>query len=334
MAQNQILDQADSAPDLSSQEKTILARFSRLWGFQPQKLIWKSTYHDQKKLPAFSYLGLYQGQKTVLKIQGPAMNIDEDILINRFNQYNQSQIFRLPPLLKTQKRSPQYPYDAYLSRYIIGTPLIHSGHPNSPSTLNKFFDLYQDYRKNCCSSPFVPLPPETSAQYILKKHSQLYKRLETTIKKHPLHQKSDLALSHALEAQVKKHLSTTPLVFCHAHLAASDLLQKGPHVYLFSNIYWGWRHPYADAVFAFHWSLLNMQWLDDLTPSKVQKEIDRWHQITIQKLGNSPHLSLAFLERSIAALLFDLLFLNPLRPQGKMILHALRLQASDLMKNL
>lgn len=78
--------------------------------------------------------------------------------------------------------------------------------------------------------------------------------------------------------------------------------------YLFSNLFWGFRWPYYDAVFGFMWYLLG---LANFEKEKIIDQIHLWHKFIFKVNKKEKDLiSLALIERYLAALNLDVLMIN------------------------
>jgi hypothetical protein len=87
-------------------------------------------------------------------------------------------------------------------------------------------------------------------------------------------------------------------------------------VILFSNLFWRYRQPLYDAVFAQHWHILNLSSLKNLDQTCITDQHQLWlkylhHLPQTQGKHRHQYLYLALLERAAASLNLDILSLDP-----------------------
>jgi hypothetical protein len=99
--------------------------------------------------------------------------------------------------------------------------------------------------------------------------------------------------------------------FMHGHFSAEDLIKYKNQVVLFSNLFWKWKNPFADAVFAYHWFIYSLAKVKDITPEKINAQQKLWLKtiFSVPEIANKKRnkvlVKAALLERAIAGLLVD-----------------------------
>jgi hypothetical protein len=104
--------------DLEAREQPILQEVEAELGFTPTKLLGKSTWWGSKDIGAFQYLGEYEGQAAVLKVQGVKPDVSEADMLRAFAENNQSRLVRPPRLYKSISWSDENRYEALVVEYI------------------------------------------------------------------------------------------------------------------------------------------------------------------------------------------------------------------------
>lgn len=338
MKQNDISAMRTTGSDLSSRWESILGKISIETGFVPDReLLRQSEWWKTGKIGAVHYPGIIviNGQKlrAVLKIQGTKPPTSEVEMIEKFAAQNQSKIIRPPKIYTHLPWNETDEYEAIIFEEASGKPVI-ADRLASDEQLTKYFKLYEEYRKNCLNSPWVEKPKFDGYKDRLHrwKEAVAVQRENDT-----LAQPEDENLAQKGTEILEHEITDRDLEFMHGHFQPGDLIVSGSDVVLFSNLMWGWRQPFYDAVFGYHWAMLGMEHVEDFTAELLETERKRWLD-KIFKLeavkGKEKLLNLALLERAIPALLVDRHLLDVTKPSAAIITEACRRELKRLISEL
>ncbi len=317
--QNEIALMHADGEDLSPRWQAILKTVTETTGFQPDdEFFSQSKWWDRgegSKVGAVHISGTidhqHQRQPAILKIQGTQPNLSEAEIIQAFQNSNQSQVIRPPHLYAHLPWNQADQFEALILERIEGQPAL-TQHPAPESELNHFLDLYQDYRANCRHSPWVAKPQTLKpySEYLTKWRAAA--SVADWYKSDSLKLPSDEQLVTQATHILEKQVSLDNLEFVQGHFeSGSFLITNQGEVVMFSNLFWSWRMPFYDIVFAYHWWMLGMEHAPTLTPESLEQERHRWLDriFNLSEIKNHPqgtHLvNLALLERAVPALLVD-----------------------------
>lgn len=334
--QNVIIDMANRGVDLAPRWKKILKEIAQNASFIPdEKILSQSQWYKRPgKVGAVHCPGTIKvgskRKRVVLKIQGVKPNSSEIDLIKSFDKQNKSKVIRPPRIFWCQRWDERKQYEAFIMEETDGKPVIVN-HPATDKELNDFFDLYKEYRKNCIKKAWVKRP--TSYTY----REQFDKWIEATKDqrdKDPFKDSGDEDLVERGIEILEKSYTLHELDFMHGHFQPGDLIvAKSGEVVLFSNLFWGWRNPFYDAVFGYHWWMLGMEHAKNFSEDLLEKERKRWLD-KIYPLEDRKAISLALLERAIPALMVDRYFMDQTKPSAEIITKSARKELKRLLKEL
>lgn len=322
---NNISAMRTQGQDLAPRWRRLLGEIIKQTGFEPKtdEVYRTSTWWRSGKIGAVTVQGQikFKGhtKPAVLKIQGTKPNISEVEQITKFQAQNNSQIIRPPLIYSHLSWDESRQFEAIVFERVEGRKIIASK-PTTQSDLSRFFQLYQEYRQNCLSQPWLEKPNHYSYH---KQLTQWQEAVKPQADKNEINLSEDQNLVDQAIAVLDKRLTLEQMTFQHGHISTKDLVEteKG-QVIILSNLFWGWRHPGYDAVFAYHWHMLGMEYVKDLNLEMLETERDRWLK-RIYSLGKEvesdiyrSQINLALLERTLAALLVDryMLAADPSKP--------------------
>lgn len=328
--------------DMSSRESEILLEISKSTGFTPQENIWRSTYWG-KNLGASHWLGIYLGKKSVLKIQGVKPDISEIHMIEEFSKQNRSNLIK-PPLIYTKiKWDGKNNYEAVITEYTSGDKVITDGKIASPEDVKAFLNYYREYRKNCIPVKPWLLKPDTVSTDITKTLDALISSSNKAYPENSLRERDDIVLAKVAYAVLSKVYNGVDLEFMHGHFSCKDLIYKDDakkNVVLFSNLFWKWRYPYFDAVFAYHWFMYELSHVKNITPKEVEDQRKIWIDEIYKATGADASKKIktlvdsALLERSVAGFILDSFLCDPKEKISKYLYQASKNEASRLIREL
>jgi len=325
--------------DISHQElEEILQGIAQTTGFLPEKNIFKSRYWGSERVGAAHYLGKYENKPAVLKIQGDKPAISEAWMIKQFNEQNRSQLIRPPSIYTVKPWGTLGEYEAIIMEHISGGKILLSKQLQDSKTLETFFKLYQEYRKNCLpQNPWLDRPEKPNLHKIF---DQLSEVSNTNYPDHPFRQENDKTLTSQALKLLTKIYDQADTEFVHGHFSAEDLAHQGDEIVLFSNLFWKWKYPLYDAVFAYHWAIFELASVPNITPGQVEEQRALWlnqilnlPQINQQKNGQTL-IKAALLERAIAGLVIDGLLMDKEKPISDYIHQSTRDQVRKLTNSL
>ena len=323
--------------NLHTREKEVLKDASEKIGFIPDTLVGRSAWWGSSEMGAFHYKGIYEGKKAVLKIQGVKPNISEREMISAFSKTNKSKVVRPPRLYAYLPWDEEKKYEALVMEFIDGKRLIQV--PTKASQIEKFFEIYRDYRKNCRRNPWVDKPEKTISESIVDRFTKWREMSFKIYPNHPLREEGDNVLVDTAVRKLIKGYEGVQPEFVHGHLSDRDLYQMGDEVVVLSNLYWSWRAPFYDGIFAYHWFIYHLSDVKGITP----KEVERQRNIWLKQINSLPGtqsgegkrlLKLALLERAAAGLNLDALSTDCDKPISAYLVEATREQVKNLLENL
>lgn len=296
----------DSVEDLLYREENILLEIKNETGFEVQKTLWKSDYYGSGKIGAINYQGKYQDKSAVLKIQGAKPQISEIKMIEAFRAQNKSRIIRPPRIYWSQLWDKNKNYEAFIMEEATGKKIITESTIPTEAQIKSFFELYLEYKNNCLQKPWLPKPQKTI--FIAPEIEKTWEMSKKIKPKCRFRLESDLDLAKEAASVLEKITTKTELVFQHGHFSVNDLITKGNSVIIFSNLFWKWKNPFYDAVFAYHWFIYSLAKIDDLSLATIENQRKIWLK-EIYALAKDETdktlISAALLERAIAGLLLD-----------------------------
>lgn len=333
--QNEVSQGFLKGSDLAKHEKEVLEDASKKVGFIFDALVGKSTWWGSSGVGAFHYKGTYKGMKAVLKIQGVKPNTSESVMISSFSKTNESKVVRPPHLYAYLPWDEKKKYEALVMEFIDGKKLIQI--PTTDGQVSRFFEIFRDYRKNCRDNPWVEKPKTTISESIVERFARWREMSFKIYPDHPLRKKGDRDLTDAAVMKLAKEYEGIQPEFVHGHLSDNDLYRVEKDVVVLSNLYWSWRAPFYDAVFAYHWFIYHLSDVKGITPKEIEEQRNIW----LKQINSLPDtrsrkgkwlLKLALLERSAAGLNLDALSIDRSKPISAYLLEATREQIKKLLK--
>ncbi len=327
-----------SGTDLTVNEKEILDDISRRTGFVYQKNIWRSKYWG-KNLGASHWLGIYEDKKAVLKIQGAKTDTTEVEMIKEFSKQNRSKLIRPPSIYKSLTWDDQKGYEAVIADYISGGQVLEDGKLVFREEVTEFLSYYKEYRENCIpKNPWLPKPTNDDNW-----QSLLDKLISTSTKAYPdspLRKKEDIEIASRAYQILSKVYKNVPLEFMHGHFSCKDLLfesEGSKKVALFSNLFWKWRYPFFDAVFAYHWFIYELAHVKNINENVVDEQrkiwLDEIYNVTgaNSSIEKKELLNAALLERAVAGFMLDSFLCDPKKTISKYLNESSKNEAIRLM---
>jgi len=330
--QNEIFLKFLEGSDLLEREEEILREVSKEIDFTPQKLLKRSSWWTSREIGAFHYLGNYKGKQAVLKIQGIKPETSEIYMIESFAKVNKSKILRPPHLYLTIPWDDNKRYEVLVMEHIVGYPIVNL--PTNKLEIDKFYQLFENYRNNCLNDSWVEKPKEKISEKIEKNFSKWRESSFKLYPSYPLRNSKDKDLiDQAVQILIKEYQGIEP-VFQHPHLTEWDLYKVRDQVVVLSNLYWGWRAPLYDAIFGFHWFKYHLIDVQNITTQKIDEQISLW-QAKIENLAevknNQKLYKLAMLERYAAGLNLDALSVDPINPVSEYLVEFTRRELHKLI---
>lgn len=333
--QNEISLKFLEGSDLAEREEEILKDASIKTGFTAAKLIKRISWWTSKEIGAFHYLGSYKGKKSVLKIQGVKPTTSEIYMIKSFAKKNKSKILRPPRLYAALPWDQELRYEALVMEYVNGKPVVNL--PTNQSEIDRFYELFEEYRRDCLGNPWIDKPEETISEKMKNNFSKWRKASFKLYPSHPLRENEDRDLiDKAVGILVKGYQEVEP-IFQHPHLSEYDLIQAGNEVVVLSNLYWGWRAPLYDAIFGSHWFKYHLADVSNITVQKIDEQINLWMSKieSLSEVKNNLKLyKLAMLERYAAGLNLDGLSINSKNPTAEYLVELTRREVKSLISEL
>ena len=151
---------------------------------------------------------------------------------------------------------------------------------------------------------------------------------------HPLRKKGDVKLIDRVIKILTDKYQGVEWEFQHGHLSDSDFYEvPDGQIVVLSNLYWSWRAPFYDAVFAYHWHIYHLADIKDISLEKIEEQRKLWLDKIFELFGKDNRLlKLALLERAVAGLNLDALSLDPKVPIAKYLVEKTRSNVVELME--
>lgn len=341
--QNDVAGMMDAGIDLAPRWQRILEQIISTTGFSPNlKKMRQSEWWNSGKIGAVHVAGKisFDGKTVpaVLKIQGTQPETSEAEIIKLFSKHNRSQKLRPPHIYAYLPWNDDRQFEALIFESVSGQSVL-TYHPAAESELELYFQLYQDYRKNCRTPAWLKKP--TKLPSYKEKTAQWRKAVQKWSQTDQLKHSEDQQLAQQAVKIIDEHTSLEKLEFVHGHFDWTSLLktQEG-EVIVLSNLYWGWRMLFFDICMTYHWWMLNMEHAKNLTSDILEQERSRW----LDRMYNLPevknqaegkkYLELALLERAYAALMVDRSMLKRGVESEKIITAAARIELKKLINKL
>lgn len=331
--ENEISRLFHQGSDLGEREQDVLQEVSSELGFQPTKLLLRSSWWGSKEIGAFHYKGQFEGKPAVLKVQGVKPEASEAYMISSFEKTNKSRVIRPPYLYASRPWDDTKRYEALVLEDVGDTRVVNL--PATKREIDRFFDLYKEYRANCRQEPWLETPLQSKLEKAKNNFRQWKEASHKIYPNHPLRQKEDTELiDKAVEVLVKGY-EGIELEFQHAHFGDGDLYQVGDQVVLLSNLYWSWRAPFYDTIFGYHWYMYHLGSVEGITPEQVEEQRELWLNY-IWRFARTDEdkrlLNLALLERATAGLNIDALSADPHKLISAYLVEATRERVRDLIQ--
>lgn len=335
--QNEIASSYFEASDLAEREPQIVQEVSEATQFVPATLLGRSTFWGSDKIGAFHYSGEYKSQPAVLKVQGIKPATSEIFMLESFEANNHSQAIRPPRLYASIPWDDDKRYEALIMEDVQGEKVVSS--PTNEKEVAQFFELYQDYQENCLQTPWLDKPTKPITEVMEQNFAKWQRASEEVYPNHPLRNPQDAGIISRVRAVLASGYKNVDSEFQHGHFSAVDLYKVKNQVVLLSNLYWSWRAPLYDAIFAYHWYIYRLaNTVDNLSPADIDQHRELWlskiEAIPQAQGERRPLLDLALLERATAGLLMDALTVEPQRPIAEYVVESTRQRVLELLEKL
>lgn len=331
--QNNVWEGVKIGIDLQGRIPQIVSEISKKCNFIPDKLLSTSSWWSENTgIGAFHFKGKFDGEPAVLKVQGVKPTTSEVFMIESFANQNKSGVIRPPKIFAKFPWNENEAYEAFILED-VGTNLVVNN-PTTKAEISSFFDYYNEYRENCRNSPWLEKPEIEITSAIRKRFQEWTQTSYKIFPDHELRKPEDTGLiNKSLEILTKKN-EWHNLEFVHGHFSAKDLFSVYDQIVVLSNLYWSWRTPYYDLVFAYHWFIYNLSSVEKITPKEVEEQREIWLNKIKTIAENKELLNYALLERATAGLILDSLSIDSKNPIAKYLVEETRKTVETLIKEL
>ena len=288
------------------------------------------------KVGSVTVYGQYEGVPAVLKIQGTRPRTSQAEMIANFASQNKSKTVRPPQIFESIKWDDALEYEALILEEVKGSfPLTQR--PSNSIELDKYFEIYEEYKVNCIQDPWLKRPGEYDYSKTLSSWMDAVIEQSSS---DPFKDENDIKLVDKAVSILTANLNIDDLEFMHGHFQTGDLHKVGNEVILTSNLFWSYRVPFYDAVFGYHWWMLGMEHKPDLTSNDLESERDQWlnkmynlDSVNKRKDGEKM-VTFALLERAIPALMVDRYMTDQSKHSAKVIAEHTRKELNRLVNEL
>lgn len=306
----------DLSPKISSIFDAVSIELALKTPLSQDDIFQKSPYATGGIGAVLARATLPDGREVVVKIQGPKPNIVEPEMIKAFEAQNKSNIIHAPEVISYEAWNEQRGYEIVVMEDVKGEKIIEEGTLATAEQLDEFFAVIEEYRKNCISKPWLPLPTE-KLDYALA-YSQ-WLEMRTKNPKEPAISTGDGAYYQEVADFLSGYMKSVNPRFMHGHVSVNELKRDGKDSYvIFSNLFWKHRWPAYDLVFAYSWQLLSIA---SFPEADIRSQMDLWLgkiRQTAEKLGESKEVEFALLERTLAQINFDVYLVPDVKDREKM----------------
>jgi hypothetical protein len=332
--QNFIAESFLQGSDLNKRIGKIIKEISQETGFIADGQTQTSGWWGSKIIGAFHRHGKYQGKAAVLKVQGIKPNTSEIEMIKSFEAQNKSQIIRPPKLYATIPWSDEKRYEALIMEDVGDKKVIDA--PTNSDEVKRFFRIFKEYREKCRNCPWLERPGISIGEMIKTRFEKWKKSSLEIYPDHPFRNSDDMQLIDQVIKFLVEKYSGIEWEFQHGHLSDSDLyIEANGQIAVLSNLYWSWRAPFYDAVFAYHWFIYHLADMKEITPEEIEKQRKLWLDKIYELFGKDKGLlKLALLERAIAGLNLDALSVDIKSPVASYLIERTRKNVISLMEEI
>lgn len=331
--QNEVWTGLNNGVDLKERIPQIVDEISKRCPFIPDQILSTSSWWNQSTgVGAFHFSGKFEGKPAVLKVQGVKPSTSEVYMINSFAKQNKSKIIRAPYIYTSFPWDDDKKYEAFILED-TGNKLVINV-PTTKDEVVKFFSCYDEYRTNCISKPWLEKPNVDISKQTKEKFKEWITTSHKVFPNHPLRQVEDEKLILKASEILAKNKEWLSLEFMHGHFSAMDLRYLQDEMVILSNLYWSWRTPYYDLVFAYHWFMYDLTQVSYITPKLVEEQRKLWLDEIEKRTDNKSLLKYTLLERAAAGLNLDSLSMDTKKPIAKYLVGRTREILKDLIKEL
>lgn len=287
LKKKEIFDDLKKIPQLSFSEKPLWE--SRYWG---------------RGVGAFQIEGIYKKIPANIKIQGSKPQISETKILEKLNSKKDEKI-KFPQVIFYLPWNDKNGYEIIIFKKINASFIITPHQLAKKGQVEEFFYAYRLYKNFLLKiKPFLEKPKKINYldNFLKWRKIRLENKLQSLISK-----KDDeylLTFAKKLDHFFKKQVP----VFQHCHLSIYDIKKSKKNFYLFSNLFWGHRWPYYDAVFGFLWYILGVS---RYKKEEILNQINIWEDciFNLNKI-DFDKINFALIEHYLAALNLDILMIN------------------------
>jgi hypothetical protein len=331
--QNEVWTGLNSGINLKEKIPQIVGEITKKCAFIPDRLLSTSSWWNQSTgVGAFHFSGKFDGKPAALKVQGVKPSTSEIYMINSFAKQNRSKIIRPPHVYASFPWDEEKKYEAFILED-VGKNLIVKV-PTDKMEVDNFFELYREYRSNCLNNPWIEKPNLNLETVVKSRFNEWIEASHKVFPDHPFREKGDEDVVLKSVEILTKNRDWLKTEFVHGHLSARDLFKSDNEVVVLSNLYWSWRTPYYDLVFAYHWFMYDLANVKDITPEIVEAQRSLWLDKIQSIAKDKTLLKYSLLERSAAGLNLDALSVDTNKPIAKYLVGRTREITRKLIEEL
>lgn len=327
--QNEVWSGLNSGVDLKTRIPQIVDEISKKCAFVPDQILSTSSWWNQSAgVGAFHFSGKFEDKPAALKVQGVKPATSEVYMINSFAGQNKSKIIRPPYVYASFQWDEEEKYEAFILED-VGKKLVVNV-PTTKTEVDNFFGLYREYRNNCINDPWLEKPSIDLGPVIKSRFDEWIKASRKIFPNHPFREPGDENLILMAVEILTKNKEWLKPEFVHGHFSARDLFEVNKEVVVLSNLYWSWRMPYYDLIFAYHWFMYDLASVENMTPKFIEEQRNLWLDKIKSVATNKKLLKYALLERAAAGLNLDSLSIDTKKTITKYLVDRTR----DILKEL
>ncbi len=294
--------------NFAGREREVLEAVCKETGFEPQREIFRGSIYDASKLGSVILRGNWQGKQAVLKLQGLNVEVDEVDTLKRLAEFFSGTRLHVPEVFVSSPWNAERQYGYHIMEDVGDQPIFAMPDPSKADQIRfaQFWQVYQDRLRFI--KPWIARPKESIYEFGMSRLNHWKKIRESKAGNDPSEYTAELA---RFDKIARRFFGEVPMVFCHGHLTANDVLIRSNQYVILSNLYWTWRPQLYDTVFVIWACLVRMNRRSD-TPEKAIAMIESWFEAYYQQqsfraLPNvRRQFYLLMLERLIGILLADL----------------------------
>lgn len=268
---NQIVEKTPTHKGLTAGKiAKILTALAAETGIVVSKEVQRRFLYDVNKTWRVRFEVMYQGKPALLKIENMKLEIDEEVIREKFRAAARGYKVRPPHTYAYAAFDDKKGYTWSIDEFVEGEPLFElDADPTVAAT--RFTSFYKEFR-GVVARPFWPVESTDAEAFSV---IQLGGWMKLAEQKNPECLTRHAQILGRLSEHIVRGMKRQLLSFTHPHLAGTDVRVVGNEYIVFANEFFSWRQPGYPLAFPI-WN----QWLslrdEHRSHAYVQRITDTW----------------------------------------------------------